>query len=401
MAVITVLSGSYCHGGQIAAVLTKRLKYRLFEDFPGTVAQKHNLPEDKLRQALDATGPFSGRNEVERDQLLAQAEVDLAELIQEDNMVVHDRAGLLIPGDIAHVLRVCLIADIGYRVKQAMSTDGLSESEATSRIRDFDRDLTSCTMSLANRNAYDERLYDIVIPVDKTVPAEAVELIAAQAASDAVKPTEWSQAKARDFLLSARVKLALANAGHQVEVFSESGHVTVGVNESSLMMSRLYDKVKKAAATVEGVADVTTKPGTKIHRSSINPWEGLDVPPRILLVDDEREFVQTLSERLKSRNLESSIAYDGESALEKIEKDVPDVIVLDLLMPGIDGIETLRRVKASHPEVEVIILTGHGSDREQVQAEELGAFAYLRKPVNVNELAQVMKEAYAHRRGNR
>jgi DNA-binding NtrC family response regulator len=69
-------------------------------------------------------------------------------------------------------------------------------------------------------------------------------------------------------------------------------------------------------------------------------------------------------------------------------------MVLDLKMPGIDGIEVLRRVKQEHPNVEVIILAGHGSEKEEKLAEELGAFAYLHKPVNVDLLAQVMKEAY-------
>jgi DNA-binding NtrC family response regulator len=113
-----------------------------------------------------------------------------------------------------------------------------------------------------------------------------------------------------------------------------------------------------------------------------------------LLVDDEKEFVHTLSERLSTRNLESSIVYNGEEALDFVKNDEPDVMVLDLKMPGIDGIEVLRRVKREHPNVEVIILTGHGSDKEESLAEELGAFAYLHKPVNIDLLAQAMKEAY-------
>lgn len=118
------------------------------------------------------------------------------------------------------------------------------------------------------------------------------------------------------------------------------------------------------------------------------------MPSKILLVDDEKEFVQTLSERLLTRNLESSVVYNGEEAIEFVNKDEPEVMVLDLKMPGIDGIEVLRRVKKEHPKVEVIILTGHGSDREESLAEELGAFAYLHKPVNVDLLAKVMREAY-------
>lgn len=115
---------------------------------------------------------------------------------------------------------------------------------------------------------------------------------------------------------------------------------------------------------------------------------------KILLVDDEREFVETLSERLQNRSMESTIAYDGEEALEQVSHDEPEVMVLDLKVPGIDGIEVLRRVKREHPNVEVIILTGHGSEREEGLAHELGAFAYLHKPVNIDVLTRTMKEAY-------
>ena len=89
-----------------------------------------------------------------------------------------------------------------------------------------------------------------------------------------------------------------------------------------------------------------------------------------------------------------AIAYDGEQALAMIENDEPEVMVLDLKMPGIDGMEVLRRVKRTHPTTEVIILTGHGSDAEKVLAKELGAFAYLRKPVDIEVLTETMKAAY-------
>ena len=117
--------------------------------------------------------------------------------------------------------------------------------------------------------------------------------------------------------------------------------------------------------------------------------------PKFLLVDDEKEFVLTLSERLETRNLGSAIAYDGEEALSIMETDAPDVMVLDLKMPGIDGLEILRRVKREKPGTEVIILTGHGSEQEERQAMELGAFAYLEKPVNIDVLAETMKQAYS------
>ena len=125
------------------------------------------------------------------------------------------------------------------------------------------------------------------------------------------------------------------------------------------------------------------------------PQNGSNESTKVLLVDDEQEFVHTLSERLQTRSIEPAIAYDGEQALTMIDADQPDVMVLDLKMPGIDGLEVLRRVKQKHPETEVIILTGHGSEAEQALANQLGAFAYLRKPVDIDVLTNTMKRAYA------
>jgi len=115
---------------------------------------------------------------------------------------------------------------------------------------------------------------------------------------------------------------------------------------------------------------------------------------KVLLVDDEEEFVRTLSERLQMRDLDSQTAFDGEQALEVMQDGVPDVMVLDLKMPGIDGMEVLRRMKERYPTVQVIIYTGHGSDRDEEEARRLGAFEYLRKPVNLEDLMAVLKRAY-------
>ena len=115
---------------------------------------------------------------------------------------------------------------------------------------------------------------------------------------------------------------------------------------------------------------------------------------KILLVDDEREFVETLSERIKMRDLAADVALDGEKALEIVDDEVPDVMVLDLKMPGIDGMEVLRRVKKAYPKVEVIILTGHGSEKHEKEARRLGAFEYLQKPVEIDQLIKKIKSAY-------
>jgi DNA-binding response OmpR family regulator len=83
-----------------------------------------------------------------------------------------------------------------------------------------------------------------------------------------------------------------------------------------------------------------------------------------------------------------------------VEDDEPDVIILDLRMPGIDGIEVLRQVKASRPRIEVIILTGHGSEDDRKTCLELGAFAYLQKPVDIEELSETLRRANEKARGS-
>jgi CheY-like chemotaxis protein len=117
----------------------------------------------------------------------------------------------------------------------------------------------------------------------------------------------------------------------------------------------------------------------------------------ILLVDDEEEFITTLAERLQLRNLPARYALDGDQALQLVAASPPDVIVLDLKMPGLDGLEVLRRVKKDYPQVEVIILTGHGAEKDEDEARRLGAFEYLKKPVEIAELTQLIQQAYQYK----
>ena len=145
---------------------------------------------------------------------------------------------------------------------------------------------------------------------------------------------------------------------------------------------------------------VTTKVGKGYYQTDIYRKADFELPSKVLLVDDEREFVQTLSERLLMRDMGSAVAYDGESALSMINEDEPEVMILDLKMPGIDGIEVLRRVKQTRPEIEVIILTGHGSQADRKTCLELGAFAYLQKPVDIDLLTETLKKAKEKMRQN-
>ena len=115
---------------------------------------------------------------------------------------------------------------------------------------------------------------------------------------------------------------------------------------------------------------------------------------KVLLVDDEQKFVEALSERLQMRDMENETVYDGEEALSFVDDKEPDVMVLDLKMPGIDGMEVLRRVKKKFPAIRVIILTGHGTDREEEESRRIGVFDYLKKPVDIELLVSRIKAAH-------
>ncbi|MEZ5359622.1 MAG: response regulator [Candidatus Zixiibacteriota bacterium] len=399
MAIITIMSGSYCHADDIIKGVAQRLgSSRISEILPEEVAKRFETSAESVQSFLDGTPPDFNKLSKKQIRLLGFIETTLAELILADNVIVDGRVGFMIPGNIPHALKVCIIANHDFRIEQAAKIDNVSGDAAASRLLEYDTYLSKWSGHFTQHAAYDEHQFDVIIPMHNTTIDKAIEIICNQAESEAVQTTERSRKIAADFLLGAKVKLALTSAGYDVNVFAESGRVNIEINEQSLWMSKLENKLRSMASEIPGVTEVTTRMGPKSAPPSLNPWDNVDAPPKILLVDDEKEFVHTLSERLKTRNLESAIAYDGEQALDMVRNDVPDVIILDLLMPGIDGIETLRRLKEMNPDIQVIILTGHGSDRERETAEELGAFAYLHKPVNINDLARKMKEAYAVKR---
>jgi DNA-binding NtrC family response regulator len=113
-----------------------------------------------------------------------------------------------------------------------------------------------------------------------------------------------------------------------------------------------------------------------------------------LIVDDEEDFRETLVKRLTKRGLKVSGAESGLRALEMLEAEAYDVIVLDVKMPGLDGIETLREIKKKSPLTEVILLTGHASMESGIEGMKSGAFDYIMKPVNIDDLLEKMRQAF-------
>ena len=122
-----------------------------------------------------------------------------------------------------------------------------------------------------------------------------------------------------------------------------------------------------------------------------------ELEAKVLLVDDEQDFLETLSNRLEMRGLKVSAVTSGEQAISEAKTQDYDAIVVDLSMPGIDGLETLKRIKADNPNAEIIMLTGHGSVASGVEAMKLGAGDFLQKPVELTELMSKIGEAKGKR----
>ncbi len=118
-----------------------------------------------------------------------------------------------------------------------------------------------------------------------------------------------------------------------------------------------------------------------------------ELKAKVLLVDDEEEFVENLSQRLEIRGLKVTAATRGEDAVSLADNQNFDAIVLDLAMPGMGGLETLKKIREKHPDAEIIILTGHGSVKSSVEAMKLGAEDFLEKPVDINDLLEKISKA--------
>jgi len=396
MPVIGIFSGTFCRQEPVVQGLHQQIGYEIVSD--SDIVKKASglcdIAENKIERVFSAKTSIFNNFTHEKERSIAHMKLAVAQTLLEDNVIFSGFSSQLIPKNISHVLRICLIADLKFRKEAAMEERQLSEKDAAALIRKEDEERALWVQTnFETPDPWDASLYDMVIPMDKMDVEKAVSTIHNQLNTDLLQPNDKSRKAAQDFLLAATVGAALSREGHSTEVDAVDGMVTITINKHVLMLSRLEEELKSIAARVPGVSSVNTKVGKNYHQTDIYRKVDFQAPSKVLLVDDEREFVQTLSERLLMRDMGSAVAYDGESALKLVNDDEPEVMILDLKMPGIDGIEVLRRVKKSSPEIEVIILTGHGSETDRKVCMELGAFAYLQKPVDIAVLTETLKEA--------
>lgn len=395
MSVITIFNALYCNEEEIIRGLIDETGYRRVDDLEviDRAAKLSGLAADRVARAFAAKASLFNPFTHEKEKSVAYLRLAVAEILDEEKLVLTGFSSHLVPPTISHVLRICLVAEMSHRLRQAEGSP-TPDKDANKTIHKSDEDRSAWTLLLHGKaDPWDPLLYDIVIPTDKIAAEESVHLIVRNLHSDVLTPTSASLAALADFQLQARVQVALTLEGHEVSVAVRDGAVTLTIEKNVLMLSRLEQELQEIVNKVPGVRSVTTGVGADFHQADIYRKVEFQAPSRVLLVDDEREFVQTLSERLLLRDMGSAVAYDGESALEMLREDEPEVMILDLKMPGIDGMEVLRQVKATQPDIEVIILTGHGNETDRETCMGLGAFAYLQKPVDIDVLSETMKRA--------
>ena len=395
MAILALFSGTYSHGEEIAAKVAANMGYKRIGDaLIDESSRRFHIPKEKFIRAITGPLPLFNKFTREREKHIAGYRKVLADLLEDDNLLLHGFAAHLLPSTISHVLKVCCIANRTNRINLAMSTESVSEREASHLITNEDELRNHWTTFLFNRRPYDARLYDIVIPTHTTPVEDAARIIETSAVSTPLLATDESLQAIRDFILSAEVNLKLVESGHDVDVIVENKCARLIINKHITRLGQFREDIKAIAASVEGIREVVTEIGPRFNTPSINPMARIDAPDRILICDVEHEFVHSLSERLQLGDLKSSVVYDSRQALDFVERGEPSVMVLDLMMPDIDGMTTLKKIRNEHPDIRVIILTGNKTETEQATALELGAYAYLEKPVNVDLMAEIMRRAY-------
>lgn len=118
-----------------------------------------------------------------------------------------------------------------------------------------------------------------------------------------------------------------------------------------------------------------------------------EIKADVLLVDDEEQFLKVLSQRLEGRGMKVDTSTSGEDALKRVKGKEFDAIILDLAMPGMSGIEALKRIRSENPDVQIIMLTGHGSIEKGIEAMKAGAVDFLEKPADLNKILEKVAEA--------
>lgn len=397
MSILTIFSPIFCNDKQVIQDIVQSTGLFLITDdmVIDRASDLSGIKKNKIKEAFLARTSVFNKFTHEKECSIAYLKFALASMIKDRDTLVSGYCGMLIPANIKHVLKVCLIAKSTFRLTLANKAKQIKSEEVKELIHNEDLNRFAWIDTLFSiKDPWDKSLYDIVLPMDKTDIAQASALIEENLFKETLRTTDDTETVLDDFMLAAKTNISLINAGHNVGVAADKGSIILTINKQVLMRSRLEEELTSIATQIAGVESVEIKVHQQKSSSNIYKKYNIEVPSKVLLVDDEREFVQTLSERLQMRDMGTVVAYDGQSALDLVQNDDPEVMIIDLKMPGIDGMQVLEQVKQKKPAIEVIVLTGHGSESDKQKCMEMGAYAYIQKPADINVLSQTLKKAH-------
>ncbi|WP_300459014.1 response regulator [Desulfobacula sp.] len=396
MSILAITSGLYSNAGKTVTMLSEKLNSKLLtdSDILEKTHQIHNIKPQTLQKVIESRPIAFNDFTHEKEKCIALIKRTMSDYVLNDDCLFHGILSHLIPRGITHVMRVLIITDKKTRINHGVKHHGLTEKEAIRDIEQADKYAALWSNSIFGKKAWDESLFDIVIPTDKLDPEDSVNLILKQLEKLLSNKENLIKKEIFDFKLTADVDVALSEIGQGLLAKVDDGNVVVTIDKKVMMLTKFQQNIIKAVEELPGVKSVETKIGHNYYKGNIIHNYEFETPLRVLLVDDEKEFVQTLSERLKMRQFSSEIAYNGQEALDFTDQEDTEVMILDLKMPGIDGFEVLKKIKQTKPNIEVIILTGHGTEKDKKTCMDLGAFAYLQKPADIDLITDTMKQAY-------
>ncbi|MFH0765765.1 MAG: cytidylate kinase family protein, partial [Calditrichota bacterium] len=217
MAIITIFSATFCQAEKVTAGVAETLGWTDISERDVTeTAQKFNISAAKLtRSAFGPPSPFNKFTH-DKEKSIARLRLALARLILPDNVVYHGFGTHLLLSSLTSTLKVCIVAGKASRIVRAGDETGLPASKAAKIIQNDDQERAEWTRDLFNKGPWDKDLYDLVLPMDRMTPAEAVTAIVENARNPALTASEKTGQAVRDNLLAAEVNLALAEQGHDV-----------------------------------------------------------------------------------------------------------------------------------------------------------------------------------------
>ncbi len=394
MSSIAIFQCCLTGGAGTVGELSSRLKVRPYtdKDLVEEAVRKYGGDPAKVQKLLAGKVSVFNKFTLDKEKAMAIFRSILASKLEAPgNHLFFGLHPVLISQDIKEVLKVLVVDSKESRIQRGIK-EGLSEKQSKEKVRVHDVKAVTLTDFLFKKDAYDASLFDLVIPLENCNHLEISEEIMKYFQSSSLLRTKQSQQAIADMKLEAAVSLKLLNNGHNLRVSVHDGEVTITVSNSLFNLKKLEDDLRQLVQPIDGILELHFDE-IKTHEANIYRQQKFELPSRVLFVDDEKDFVHTVSERLINRNVGTFPVYDGEMALDIVENDPPDVMVLDLKMPGIHGTEVLKKVKQIKPDIEVIILTGHGSIKDEQLCMELGAFAYLTKPIDIELLTETIRAA--------